>query len=143
VEEEGALETLLSERQRLLALVEQEREQLDSLRLIVDGVSERIHGAERALEEIDSVLGRAPQLRLTDADIRLRGKRLQEVAIEVLKNELGPGVELHYKEWFELLRANGHRVAGKEPLNTFLAQINRTDSVERVGRRTGRYRLAA
>jgi hypothetical protein len=51
-------------------------------------------------------------------------------------------VEVHYREWFELLRSRGHLIAGKEPINTFLAQINRSTKVERVGRRTGRYRIA-
>ena len=41
-----------------------------------------------------------------------------------------------------MLRAEGHVVAGKEPLNTFLSQINRSEAVQSVGRRTGRYRLA-
>jgi hypothetical protein len=68
---------------------------------------------------------------------------LEQVAIDVLEAELGAGAEVHYREWFELLRSRGHLVAGKEPLNTFLSQINRSDAVERVGRRTGIYRLAS
>ena len=61
----------------------------------------------------------------------------------VLAEERGPGAEVHYREWFELLRSRGHLVAGKEPVNTFLTQINRSDAVIRVGRRSGRYKLAA
>jgi hypothetical protein len=48
-----------------------------------------------------------------------------------------------YRDWYELLRSRGLVVSGKEPVNTFLAQINRSASVERVGRRTGRYRVSA
>jgi hypothetical protein len=61
----------------------------------------------------------------------------------VLSEERGSGIEVHYREWFDLLRARGHLVGGKEPLNTFLAQINRSDAIEKVGRRSGRYKLAA
>lgn len=136
------MDALLGERKSLIARIEQEREQLERLQSIVANLSDRLTHDERMLEDINSVLGKSPQLRLEDANVRLRGQRLEAVAIEVLTEERGAEVEVHYREWFELLRANGHLVAGKEPLNTFLAQINRSDAVERVGRRTGLYRLA-
>ncbi|KAA0274276.1 MAG: hypothetical protein EDQ89_02465 [Acidobacteria bacterium] len=136
------MSALLVERQRLISRIEQEREQLDALRSITDGVAERLEHDERMLREINSVLGKEPQLRLDEADLRLRGRRLEEVALQVLREERGGDAELHYREWFELLRARGHLVAGKDPLNTFLTQINRSNAVERVGRRSGRYRLA-
>jgi hypothetical protein len=141
--ETGSMDALLGQRKLLLARLEQEREQLQQLRGIVAALEEQTANDERMLNEIDSVLGRIPQMRLDDANIRLRGRRLEEVALEVLAEERGPGAEVHYREWFDLLRERGHLIAGKEPLNTFLAQINRSDAVERVGRRTGRYKLAA
>jgi hypothetical protein len=137
------MEALLGERRSLLARIEQEREQLEQLQLIVERLSERLAHDERTLEEIDSALGRSPQLRIEDADVRLRGRRLEEVAVAVLTEERGPGAEVHYREWFELLRARGHLISGKEPLNTFLAQINRSEAVKKIGRRTGRYKIAA
>jgi hypothetical protein len=137
------MEALLGQRKILLARIEQEREQLEQMRAIVASLEEQITYDEVMLGEIDSVLGRVPQMRLEDADLRLRGRRLEEVALQVFAEEREPGAEVHYREWFDLLRSRGHRVAGKEPLNTFLAQINRSKAVERVGRRTGRYKLAA
>lgn len=137
-----AMNALLEERQRLLGRVEQQREQLERLRSIIERLAEQLEHDELLLGELDSALGHDPQLRIEDADLRFRGQRLEELAIRVLTEERGEGVEVHYREWFELLRARGHLVAGKEPLNTFLAQINRADGVERIGRRTGRYRLA-
>lgn len=137
------MDALLGERKALVARIEQEREQLEQLQAIVANVSERLAHDERMLGDIESALGTAPQLRLDAADIRLRGRRLEEVAIEVLTAERGADAEVHYREWFELLRANGHLVAGKEPLNTFLTQIRRSPGVESIGRRTGRYRLLA
>jgi hypothetical protein len=132
---------LLAERRTLLGRIEHEREQLERLQEIVANLSDRLAHDERMLADIDAVLGRSTQLRLEDADIRLRGRRLEQVAIDVLESELGASAEVHYRQWFELLRSRGHLVAGKEPLNTFLSQINRSDEVERVGRRTGVYRL--
>jgi hypothetical protein len=132
---------LLEERQRLAERVHQQIEQLERLREIVDELVERLDRDERLLEELDSLLGKAAQLRLEELDPRLRGQRLEEIAIQILLEDRGPGAEVHYREWFELLRARGLRVNGKDPLGTFLAQLNRSRAVERIGRRTGRYKL--
>lgn len=52
-----------------------------------------------------------------------------------------PGREaLHYREWYELLRAEGFRVAGKDPLAVFLTQLNRSPVV-RKGTQAGVYTL--
>lgn len=142
VEANGAMDLLLTERRQLIVRIEQEREQHQRLEWIIGDLADRLAHDERMLTEIDSVLGRDPQLRLDEADVRLRGQRLEKVAIEILDRERGRGEEVHYREWFELLRLDGHVVAGKNPVNTFLAQINRSAAVERVGRRTGLYRLA-
>ena len=136
------MDALVGERRALEARIEQEREQLERMRSIVARIEERLAHDERMLGDIDSALGRAPQLRLDEGDVRLRGQRLEAVAIEVLETRMGSDAEVHYRQWFEMLRAEGYLVAGKEPLNTFLSQINRSQSVEKVGRRTGRYRLA-
>jgi hypothetical protein len=42
-----------------------------------------------------------------------------------------------------LVVANGYRIGGKDPVATFLTQVARVESVERVGRRSGLYRLVA
>lgn len=136
------MEALLGERKALIARIEQEREQLERIRGIVSSIEERLAHDERILGDIDSALGRAPQLRIEEADVRLRGQRLEQVAIEILERSLGRDAEVHYRQWFEMVRAEGHVVAGKAPLNTFLSQINRSEVVESIGRRTGRYRLA-
>lgn len=65
-------------------------------------------------------------------------------------DELAPAVTIyhrpggiHYKEWYGLLLAAGHKVGGRDPVATFLAQVHRCDNVEHIGRRTGRFRLVA
>jgi hypothetical protein len=140
---QDSIEALLEQRRLLVMRVGEEQERLEILRQIVIDLEIQLDYDERVLGEIDSVLGRQPQMRLEDANVRLRGRRLEAIALQVLSEERGVGTEVHYREWFELLRERGHLVAGKAPLNTFLAQINRSSSVESVGKRTGRYRLAA
>jgi hypothetical protein len=134
-------EQLLKERAALLDGIEAQRTRLERFQALVDTLNERLERDEHLLGELDGLLGTAAQLRLEALDPRLHGRRLEEVAIAVLREEFGAGVEVHYRDWFELLRTRGHRVKGKAPLDTFLAQINRSSSIERVGRRTGRYRL--
>ena len=62
---------------------------------------------EHLLEELAALLGRAAQLRLEDLDRRLRGQRLREVAMEILRREVGPGAPIHYKEWYGLIESEG------------------------------------
>jgi hypothetical protein len=121
--------------------IESQRTQLDRMQEIVSALQERLTEDEHVLGELEGVLGTAAQLRIEALDARLYGRRLEEIAIAVLRDERGVGVEVHYRDWFELVRAKGHRIKGKDPLGTFLAQINRSGAVERVGRRSGRYRL--
>jgi chaperonin cofactor prefoldin len=135
------LDVVVAQRQSLLAQLQQEREQIEALRAVVENLMEQLRTRQHVLDEIDSVLGMTPQLRLDEGSVLLRGRRLSEVAVEVLEEEKGTAVTVHYREWFELVRSRGHLVGGKEPLNTFLTQINRAPNVEKVGSRTGEYRL--
>lgn len=88
------------------------------------------------------MLGIASQLRIEALSPRLRGQRLQEVAVEVLRAKWGGNREIHYRAWYELLLAQGHKVGGKDPVATFLAQVHRAPGVVSVGRRSGKYLLA-
>jgi hypothetical protein len=91
---------------------------------------------------MDEMLGLAPQLSL-DAHGELRGQKLQEIAVELLRQEKGVGVEVHYKDWYGLLLEAGLVVGGKDPLATFLTQVGRAANVESVRPRSGLYRLRA
>lgn len=116
-------------------------EQAERLRLLAERVEQQSALDRENLRELEGVLGEAAQLVIDDFDRLLRGQRLERVAIRVLRESKGGAAEIHYREWFELLRAEGYRVSGRNLLGTFLSQLNRSESVERVGRRTGRYRL--
>jgi len=113
------------------------------LRALADHAEAQAARDGRMLGELESALGIAAQLCLEDLDPRLRGQRLEEIAIDLLRAQLDFGRPIHYREWFALLRRAGHHVAGKDPLATFLAQLSRSTSVEPVGQRSGLYRLRA
>lgn len=139
---QGDLATNLRGEYELLRVrVEQQREQADRLRAMADSLEERTAADEHLLIEMAAALGLSAQLRIEDLSPRLRGQRLQEVALEVLESEWGAGRDIHYREWFDLVQERGHRVGGKDPLATFLAQIHRAPGVERRGKRSGRYQL--
>lgn len=136
-------EPLVEEFAALALRVADGRERAARLRALADHAEAQAARDERMLGELESALGMAAQLRLEDLDPRLRGQRLEEIAIELLRARPDFGQPIHYREWFALLRRAGHHVAGKDPLATFLAQLNRSPAVEPVGQRSGLYRLRA
>ena len=117
------------------------RAEVEILRARADELEAKAVHDERLLRELEDILELAPQLRVDLQTEELRGQRLREVAIETLRTELGVGESIHYRDWFRLVRAAGHRVAGKDPMATFLTQVSRSDAVEPLGARSGRYRL--
>lgn len=131
------------EYEALLARVQQQREQTDRLRALADQLEERTASDEHLLEELAASLGMSAQLRIEELSPRLRGQRLREVALEVLRSYWAPGEEIHYREWFDLVQQHAGRVGGKDPLATFLTQVHKAPGVASVGHRTGRYRLVA
>lgn len=136
------MDALLAQRRRLSSRVEEHLEEREALMAIIAGINDQLARDEHMLAEVESLFGTETQLRLEQADLRLRGRRLEEVATQVLAEEIGTEADVHYRDWFALLRARGYLVGGKEPINTFLAQINRSEAIEPIGRRSGRYRLA-
>jgi hypothetical protein len=113
------------------------RTQADRLHAVVGDVEE----TARLLRQMDEILGLAPQLSLEALHGELRGQRLREIAVDLLRQKRGMGAVVHYREWYELVLAAGLRVAGKDPLATFLTQIARAPGVESVRPRSGLYRL--
>lgn len=134
---------LSAEFELLARRVRQQRDQVDRLRLLADQLEDQTSRDEHLLDELSAVLGLSAQMRIEDLSSRLRGRRLQEVAMEILRTRWGTEREIHYREWFGLVQDEGHRIGGKDPLATFLAQIHRAPGVERLGSRTGLYRLRA
>lgn len=135
--------TLESERGRLIASVDQLRRRAEIHRRLLDEIEEQLAREDGLLREIEELSDRRPQLRLERLDKQLHGRRLREISVEILRQERGPGEPIHYREWFSLVRSHGFEVGGKDPLQTFLTGVGRAEGVERLGGRSGLYRLAA
>ena len=95
------------------------------------------------IRELGEILELEDQLSTVDLSDELRGERLRAIAAEVLWRNFRAGEVVHYRQWFDLVVADGYRIGGKNPTATFLTQVARVDSVERVGRRSGLYRLVS
>lgn len=130
------------ERRALIDRLAQAGRRVETHRAIVEQLEEQLAADRRLLREIEELTDRRPQMRLERLDRELRGRRLREVAVEVLRRR-GTCDAVHYREWFGLVRADGWEIHGRDPLNTFLTELGRADGVERVGQRTGLYRLAS
>jgi predicted RNase H-like nuclease (RuvC/YqgF family) len=133
----------LASRQRQTLRMRIERLQAEAVLLRTR--AEELEGEATAdavlLREIEDVLELAPQLRVDLQSEQLRGQHLREVAVEILRREVGAGTPIHYRDWFRLVREAGHRVAGVNPLAAFLTVVSRSEQVERVGARSGMYQL--
>lgn len=121
------------------ARLEQLQAQSARLHELVEQVDAEFEDTAQMLRRMDEMLGLAPQLSL-EAHGALRGQKLQEIAVEVLRQK-GAGTVVHYREWYELMLAEGLRIGGRDPVATFLTQIGRAPSVESVRPRSGLYRL--
>jgi hypothetical protein len=136
-----ALQALIAECRDIAIRVRAGRERADQLRAVAEHSEAQAARDERLLAELESALGLADQLRLEDLDPRLGGQRLEQIAVELLRQERQFGETIHYREWFGLVRRAGYEVIGKDPLATFLTQLRRSQNVEAVGSRSGLYRL--
>ena len=134
---------LEKERHRLGLSIADLRKRAEIHRQMLDNMEEQLAHEERLLREVEELSDQRPQMRIERLDRQLRGKRLQEVAVDILRREVGVDRAVHYREWFALLRAHGFEIRGKDPLNTFLTGVGRADGVERLGGRSGLYRLVA
>jgi hypothetical protein len=135
--------TAALERGSLLARYEECRRKSDHHEQLAAESSREADRYARTIRELGELLGIEDQLSLTELSDQLRGERLREVAAKVLWRNFSAGDVVHYKQWLELVVAEGYRVGGKNPSATFLTQVARVESVERVGRRSGLYRLTA
>jgi len=134
-------ESLLREAAALTHRIAGQADQAERLRRLAERLELQTEEDRHALRDLEGILGESAQLQIDDLDRRLGGQRLERVAIRLLSERPEATRGIHYREWFDLIRDAGYQVSGQKPLGTFLAQINRSDAIERVGTRTGRYRL--
>lgn len=138
---EAFRQTALAEREKLIARYEECRGRHEQLLEELDQVALEAERYLRTIRELGEVLEIEDQLSLTTLNEELRGDRLREIAADVLWRHHQVGDVVHYKDWLALVVAEGHKVGGKNTAATFLTQVAREKTVERVGRRTGLYRL--
>lgn len=139
----GQISPELKAEYKLLAeSIAAQNERAERLQGLADQARVQAEAQERDLRELAELLGIDAQLSLQALDARIRGQRLQEIAIRVLTDHRPAGEPIHYKEWYGLLREAGYSVGGKEPLATFLASISRAPQVKSIGRRSGLYLVA-
>jgi hypothetical protein len=62
---------------------------------------------------------------------RLRGPAIRRAAVATLLALPERPESMHYRDWYEALRAAGFEVAGKDPLAVFLTQISRSPVIRR------------
>jgi len=135
--------TASAEREKFIAQWEECRARHERHQRLADAAARDAERYAQTIREIGEILGVEDQLSIVDLSDDLRGERLREIAADVVWRHFREGDVVHYKRWFDLVVADGHRIGGKNPSATFLTQIARVDSVERVGRRSGLYRLVA
>lgn len=128
------------ERGLVAARLEALRAQSDRMHELVERLDGDVEETARLLRRMDEMLGKSPQLSF-GTDGELRGQKLQEIAVEILRNQRAVGSVVHYKEWYALLLEAGLRAGGRDPIATFLTQIARAPGVESVRPRSGLYRL--
>jgi chromosome segregation ATPase len=153
---------------RLLRAAQAEREQLarhrrelvrarESLRAELDRIETSLQEVDEREALLDRLAGPAPGQRVPDGEEEglarrasrhevdvdaklLRGPAIRREAVRVLLAHPDRPEALHYREWFALLHEAGFRVAGKDPLATFLTQLSRSPAV-RKSTQAGVYEL--
>jgi hypothetical protein len=135
------LKAAQAERELLAARLAEAQERIEHFEALAAEAREEARSLDDSIRAIEEVAGLAPQLAMCEISEELRGERLREVALEVLRRLSASGDPVHYRIWFEALMESGYRVSGRDPLATFLTQITRIEKVESVGRRSGLYRL--
>jgi hypothetical protein len=131
---------IVGEIQKLRAECETLRDQASETERRAQKLRDDAATADRRATELEELLGTAPQLPLIQKN-ELGGARLRELAIKVLARRRGLNKPIHYREWFELLAEEGHKVGGKDPLASFLTQLSRSPLVAKDSSRNGVYHL--
>jgi hypothetical protein len=120
----------------MAANVAEQRERAERLQGLADDARAPAESQEAALRDLGELVGIDPQLRLEQLDARLRGQRLQEIAVQVLGEHHPEGEPIHYKQWYALLPEAGYSIGGRIHKPTFFASISRSPHVRSIGRRS-------
>lgn len=129
---------LLSECSRLELSIAQHLEHATVLEELAAHERSQAERDKYALDRLLQSIGR-PAIRESLGEYHLRGKKLREVALDILTKHQPPGQPIHYREWYQLVREAGYTIGGKDPTATFLTNVAKLDTVASVGKRSGLY----
>jgi hypothetical protein len=138
-----AHKTIAAERETVANRVRDLERQAKALQLLLETVQTELRSSTRMLQQMDEMLGTTAEMPIDMLSEELRGRRLREVAVNVLRQRKGAGAEIHYRDWLDLLTSSGARVGGKNPAATLLTQIANAPEIESVRPRSGLYRLTS
>lgn len=119
-------------------MLTQARDDREQLRIRLQEADDRVLALERLAVAAEAVvLGVGPD----DATVGtvVAGSSIAEAAVAVARHE--GRHELAYREWFALFRRHGYVIESSDPLAVFLTALTRSPLVERVGERSGIYRI--
>lgn len=137
-------ESAIAERDKLIGRYEKARSEHEELLQLSNEAALEAERHLKTIRELGELLGIEDQLSIVELTPELRGERLRSVAADIVFRHFKPGdPPFHYKQWLELVVADGHRVGGKNPSATFLTQVAHVSGVVRIGRRTGMYQVVA
>src|SRR5262245_33897733 len=116
------VEAAKAERAQLAERLADAQERIEHFRILAGDAEEEAIALSAKIRAIEEVAGLAPQMAICEISEELRGQRLREVALDVLRELSASGDPVHYRAWFEALVESGFRVSGRDPLATFLTQ---------------------
>jgi hypothetical protein len=138
---EAARQLIEREREGVATRAEDLTRQVEALEALTESAQDELRSTNRLLQQMDELLGLSPEMPIDLLAEELRGRRLREVAVAVLRDRKGDSAEIHYRDWLGLLADAGLSVGGKNPAATFLTQITSAPEVESVRPRSGLFRL--
>jgi DNA repair exonuclease SbcCD ATPase subunit len=129
---------------RAIATIEQRRAALLGQLAGLDAEAEGYARRRSLLEELVYVERAVPTSAIATPEARtprraIKGAELRRVAGRLLWATQRGG-EIHYREWFERVIAEGYAIGGKDPVASFLTNIRDSPAVIR-GSTQGHYRL--
>jgi len=127
-------------REKLLETRQRVRAQLAEVEAALGEIDERAVLLERLAGPSPQQTSPARLHREAQPAPVLRGPAIRHAAVRTLLDHPARPQALHYREWYDAVRAAGYEIAGKDPLAVFLTQLSRSPVV-RKGTQNGVYEL--
>lgn len=119
---------------RALAVIERRRSALLAQVAELDAEAEGYARRRQLLEDLVEVEHATPVAdvgpTVTRAKVAIRGRNLRRIASQLLWSWQGTE-QIHYREWFERVLAEGYAIGGKDPTASFLTNVRDSPAVLR------------